>query len=152
MGRRRQAVTVDKPSNQVLQKIIQGSDVESAQLTVEWSERLARGLQSKNLKSSQIRNVFGQVRRIEMKWPIDEASEQARSAASSANRELILLKPKLEYQARRDLDKNREGPVKDLAEILIPAIDYVDGNRQNFQRFVDFFEAILAYHKAQGGS
>ncbi|MEW6578008.1 MAG: type III-A CRISPR-associated protein Csm2 [Chloroflexota bacterium] len=27
----------------------------------------------------------------------------------------------------------------------------MQGDRQNFQRFVDFFEAILAYHRSAGG-
>ncbi len=59
-------------------------------------------------------------------------------------RELILLKPKLRYQTAR---KNE---LEDLALLLIRAIDQVE-NREQFQRFADFFEAILAYHKAAGG-
>ncbi|MBC7317257.1 MAG: type III-A CRISPR-associated protein Csm2, partial [Chloroflexi bacterium] len=34
---------------------------------------------------------------------------------------------------------------------LKPAVDYVQGKTENFERFVEFFEAILAYHRAYGG-
>ena len=39
-----------------------------------------------------------------------------------------------------------------LKEILTQAIDRVGDDQKKFNRFVDFFEAILAYHKAYGGS
>ncbi|MEI7470453.1 MAG: type III-A CRISPR-associated protein Csm2 [Chloroflexota bacterium] len=43
-----------------------------------------------------------------------------------------------------------------MVEVLEPALDCVvtaQANDQaaNFARFVEFFEAILAYHKAAGG-
>ena len=60
-------------------------------------------------------------------------------------RELLLLKPKLAYQAAR------EEKVKPLADVLEVAIDQVDGRRERFQRFVELFEAILAYHTTYGG-
>jgi CRISPR-associated protein Csm2 len=60
-------------------------------------------------------------------------------------RRLLLLQPKLEYQARRQKE------VKGLKDVLILAIEQVKGNRERFVRFVEFFEAILAYHVAAGG-
>jgi len=36
--------------------------------------------------------------------------------------------------------------------VLSPAVDLVQGDADNFGRFVEFFEAILAYHKAYGGN
>ena len=51
------------------------------------------------------------------------------------------------YQAARE----RGGGVKELTNVLTPAIDLVGENRNRFQNFVDFFEAILAYHTAAGG-
>jgi len=105
--------------------------------------RLARQLQ---LSTSQIRNVFGTVREIEMNWGQQATEQQRRDAA----RRLVLLKPKLAYQAHRDRGKGSKG-VQELANILIPAIDLVGEDRARFQNFVDFFEAILAYHTAAGG-
>ena len=60
-------------------------------------------------------------------------------------RELLLLKPKLAYQAAR------EPKVKPLADVLDVAIDQVEGQRERFQRLVELFEAILAYHTKYGG-
>ncbi len=129
-----------------LQTIITGSDVESAHETIAAAESLAKVLVAERLTNSQIRNVFGEVRRIEMKWPTDENNTD-KASSSSANRDLILLKSKLGYQAH----KRGNQPVKTLADVLIQAIDLVNSDRQRFQRFIDFFEAILAYHKVHGG-
>lgn len=143
MGRNRAPqIQVDIPSGQDMRIIIQGDAVLSAQKTVEWAQRLAKALKVADLKSSQLRNIFGQVRQIEMSWPLND--EQS-GYAGQANRDLILLKPKLAYQAER------VPAVVALAEVLAMGIDLVEGNRMYFQRFVDFFEAILAYHKAEGG-
>jgi CRISPR-associated protein Csm2 len=98
---------------------------------------------ARQLTTAQIRNVFGTVRQIEMSWG-PRASESERKHAA---RQLLLLKPKLAYQARRQRGKG----VQDLADVLIPAIDLVGEDRERFQNFVDFFEAILAYHTAAGG-
>lgn len=142
MGLNHHIKPADTPSIQELRIIIQGDAVESAQKTVEWAQRLAQALKDKGLKSSQIRNVFGQVRQIEMSWPLEEGQPDY---AGQASRDLILLKPKLAYQAERVPE------VAPLAKVLTAGIDLVNGNRIYFQRFVDFFEAILAYHKAEGG-
>jgi CRISPR-associated protein Csm2 len=98
---------------------------------------------ARQLTTAQIRNVFGTVRQIEMNWGPRATAQQQRSAA----RQLILLKPKLAYQARRDRGRG----VQKLADVLMPAIDLVEEDRAHFQNFVDFFEAILAYHTAAGG-
>jgi CRISPR-associated protein Csm2 len=48
--------------------------------------------------------------------------------------------------------------VQELVDVLNPALDAVvaekDVSKQDacFQRFVEFFEAILAYHKSYGGN
>lgn len=94
------------------------------------AENLGRKL-AKNLKTSQIRKVYGAVKKIQM--------------SEEFNRnELIMLKPKLAYAAARKQE------VEDLKDTLTQAINQVD-NQQKFKNFVDFFEAILAYHKAHGG-
>lgn len=97
------------------------------------AEDLGKRFNSKKLTTSQIRNVFGSVKKIEMK-------------GFNAN-ELRLLKPKLAYAAGRT--KN-EG-VKDLKEVLSSAIDSVGDEEEKFDNFCNFFEAILAYHRAAGG-
>ena len=56
-----------------------------------------------------------------------------------------MLKPKLAYAAAR----NRN--VEELKDALTQAINQVDNHEKRFKNFVDFFEAILAYHRAYGG-
>ena len=110
-------------------------------LLVEEAERAGQQLASQRLTKNQIRNVFGTVRQIQMNWPPSISPEDEKARV----RELFLLKPKLAYQAAR------EPKVKPLADVLDVAIDQVDGQRERFQRMVELFEAILAYHTKFGG-
>ncbi len=138
------------PSPQDLQAIIQHGDAEKL---VEVAERvgsaLARPPDSRDqLTSSQIRNIFGAVREIEMSWPRSrQLSPADQEQARRCHRELLLLRPKLAYQARRASGRG----VENLRGVLDPAIKLVAGDRERFQNFVDLFEAILAYHRAYGG-
>ncbi len=113
---------------QVRQLIQQGGRplVEVAELL---GPRLARG----GLTTSQIRNIYGMVKQMEMR--------------GFDPNEFVLLKPKLAYAAAR---ADTEG-ARQLKGILTWAIDEVGNDEAKFARFVDFFEAILAYHKAAGG-
>ena len=113
--------------------------------TVACAERIGRDLANQKLSTSQIRALFGETRKIEMRWPRDAAGE---AEAEAAYRRLLLLKPKLRYQAAR---AGRDAPVRALADVLDPAIDRVQRDRRRFQYFFEFFEAILAYHRAYGG-
>lgn len=124
-----------------LDKII--TDQGSAEILVRCAEdigkALAKPMGGKALATNQIRAIFGEVRRIQGSWKGNNVS--------LANRNLILLKPKMKYRAEREGDN-----VRRLVSVLSPAIDKVQGDEKNFTRFVEFFEAILAYHKAYGGN
>ncbi len=98
------------------------------------------GEKLKRLSTSQLRNVFGEVRRLQRRY--------------DANR-LLMLRPRLAYMAAR-VSQKKEGKL--LRDVLTKAIDEVfEGNadeqeqRRRFRRLVDFFEAIVAYHRAKGG-
>ena len=126
-----------------IHKII--TDPNSTKLLVERADAFGKHLASKeiNLSTNQIRAIFGEVKRIQAQWDINQ---------SKAFRQLILLQPKMAYRKR----KERGRGVKELVAVLDPALEEVidssDQNRTpNFQRFVEFFEAILAYHRAYGG-
>jgi CRISPR-associated protein Csm2 len=108
---------------------------------IERAKEIGQALKDARLSMAQIRGIFGTVRRIEMRWT-EKASEKAQKQAM---RQLLLLQPKLEYQARRQRE------VEGLKNVLIPAIEKVRGDRARFGHFVEFFEAILAYHVAAGG-
>lgn len=103
---------------------------------VDTAEKLGTRLKEGGLTTSQIRNIYGMVKQMELKG-FDE----------STAREFILLKPKLAYAAQR---ANKQG-ARDLRQVLSDAIDEVGTEEKYFANFVDFFEAILAYHVAAGG-
>lgn len=126
-------------------KIIVEGDVS---VLIEAAKRIGAELARRQLTTNQIRNFFGEVRRIEMNWRTDSAQ-----AASSAYRKVVLLQPKLAYQVRRERNRGLE----QLQEVLDPCIDVIrkappPQRKPYFDHFVDFFEAILAYHKFAGGN
>ena len=136
------------PSLEVIRGIIQGSDTEKL---VECAEEIGRGLaQNERLTASQIRTFFSEVKRIEGSIQ-EERTQQKGELSDQDTRRLILLKPRLAYQARRQIESHKGYGVAKLEEVLKPAINFVEGKVENFRNFVDFFEAILAYHKAAGG-
>jgi len=131
---------------QTLKTII--TDPNGAETLVKEADKLGKDLARNRLSTSQIRALFGEVRQIEAQWQMGDSQRQ------KAERRLILLKPKMAYRAKRERGRG----VKELVDVLDPAIDLVIAEKderkkyEHFQRFVDFFEAILAYHKAHGGN
>lgn len=122
------------------------SDPNGMELLVEKSKELALDLKNKRMTTSQIRALFGEVRQIEAEWEMENKKDEA-------YRRLILLRPKMAYRAR----KERGEAVPILVNILDKALIEVtkgdeDKRDLRFRHFVEFFEAILAYHKAHGGS
>jgi len=124
------------PSREELEKII--TDPQATELLVTWADHIGEAL-ARQLSTSQIRSIFGEVRRIEADW------EQNPERAS---RNLLLLKPKMAYRAKKERGKG----VEELVSVLSPAVEYVGKDGQRLRHFIDFFEAILAYHKAYGGN
>ena len=117
-----------------------GLNTEAIKFAEEFGESLAR-----TLSTSQIRNVFGEVRRIQQKI-------QQKGITNSFDSEVLLLKPKLSYA------RARANAARDLESVLSSAIDAIFQNAinpeqkfQRFENFANFFEAILAYHRAYGG-
>ncbi|MBL7791857.1 MAG: type III-A CRISPR-associated protein Csm2 [Saprospiraceae bacterium] len=94
------------------------------------------------LTTSQIRNVYGEVVKMRMKDSFAEVKNP-----------LLLLKPRLAYSTER---KGTEGS-KDFRKVFDQAVDAVlagsddDDKFKRFQNFANFFEAVLAYHRAFGG-
>ena len=95
------------------------------------AQNLGRQLAAKKLKTAQIRKVYSAVKNIQLNKKFNR-------------NELVMLKPKLAYAAAR------KDEVEELKNALTEAIDYVD-NEKTFKTFVDFFEAILAYHREADG-
>jgi CRISPR-associated protein Csm2 len=104
---------------------------EGGEPLVKAAEDLGRKLKDQGLKTNQIRKVYTAVKKIQ--W------------SGFDQNQLIMLKPKLAYAAARHRS------IEQLKDALTIAIDKVGNDEKKFQNFVDFFEAILAYHKAAGG-
>jgi CRISPR-associated protein Csm2 len=99
------------------------------------------------LTTSQIRNFFGEVKRIQLNG-IEKGNN--RSA-------FLLIRPKLAYAEARAKMRNSRSRITIFKEFVQKAHAEVDTNasdevlKTSFQNFVDFLESILAYHKSYGG-
>jgi CRISPR-associated protein Csm2 len=121
--------------NQKVQQVMT-ADLSGEEL-VNFAQQTAQTLVNQNLTTNQIRNIFTEVRQIEARWDKPDTI-----------RRLNMLKPKLAYQAARNAN------VAHLRDVLSEAIDQViqappEKQTERFERFVDLFEAILAYHHAK---
>jgi CRISPR-associated protein Csm2 len=118
------------------------NDPSGAELVV-FARQTAKTLVGNNLTRSQIRGIFTEVRKIDAMW---EGPRQ-----NDAMRRLNMLKPKLDYQT------SRSESVRVLRDVLSATIDEVNkaadekDRSVRFHRFMELFEAILAYHRAEGG-
>jgi len=104
------------------------------QETVVFSEKLGKFIKEEKLTTSQIRNVFGEIKRIQLKGFENERAS------------FYLLKPKMAYAAKRADNRG----INTLKKFFDDAHAQVS-DAKSYQNFVDFFESILAYHKAYGG-
>lgn len=116
----------------------------TGQELVEFAKTKAQ-LWCKDLKRTQIRNIFTEAREIDAAWDNNPMQTMRR---------LNLLKAKLAYQQARN--EKSEG-LRGLVDALTKAIDEVGKapeavRTERFRRFMDLFEAILAYHRAFGGN
>jgi CRISPR type III-A-associated protein Csm2 len=104
---------------------------------VRTAERVGPSL---GVNPAQLRRFFGEVRRIEMLWSQPGAEERARRRA-------ILLEPRLNYQVQR------QAQVRPLKNVLQLCLEFATADRERFQRFVEFYEALIAYapRATQGG-
>ena len=83
----------------------------------------------KPLTSSQLRRFYGEVKR-----------QQINGYNQS---DFVLLKPKLAYAVGRD----KGSKIVDLYDVMSKAMSHVE-SKDDFNRFVKVFEAIVAFHKA----
>lgn len=108
--------------------------------TVIFADDFGKQVASADLTTSQIRTVFGEMRRIQLNNYVPEKTS------------FILLKPKLAYAVKRH---NKKG-LTDFYKFFSIAYDAVDtSNDENgakhFGNMMQLMEAVLAYHKYHGG-
>ncbi len=108
---------------------------------VEHAEQLGPHLKQKNLETNQIRKFLDAINRV--KTRLAQNADQ-KELFKSIEPEIVLLKPKLAYAAAR------QPAVEPLNNVISTAIDRVHSIK-DFNYLVQFVEAIVAYHKAEGG-
>ena len=87
------------------------------------------------MTNSKIRSIYGEIKRIQMgKFEQEKAS-------------FFLLRPKVAYALGRD-DKNRG---LQLFKLIFDKACPLVHDQKTYQNFCNLIEAILAYHKANGG-
>lgn len=111
---------------------------------INFTEKFGKHLKDGNFTTSQIRNVFGEIKRIQM------------SGFQGHKTDFLLLRPKMAYAAKRATDKDKYATgASDFEKVLKSAHEAVASgtpdDEKRFENFCDFVEAVLAYHKAAGG-
>lgn len=119
-----------------------GIDKSTIQYANEWGKLLVEPSKryGQALTTSQIRNVYGELKRIQLKGYRSEKTA------------FLLLKPKMAYLVKRH---DKEG-VKLFNELFVSAYDVVDldvdsNGEIHFKNMMHLMEAVLAYHKFHGG-
>lgn len=104
--------------------------------TVEYTKAFGKHLSQsyKGISTSQIRNIYGELKRIELKGFVNEKTS------------FLLLKPKVAYAAKRHSSVG----MKDFKNVFDKAYDKIN-DEKSFLNFMQIMEATLAYHKSFGG-
>lgn len=114
------------------------------QTLVEDTEKLGKELFIKGLKTNQIRKFLDAVKRFKVQQGANKEDFE------KGKDELHILRYQLAYAAARQQKNKDPGPVEPLKKVLESAIKKVD-DLDDFNRFVQLIESIVAYHKAAGG-
>lgn len=101
---------------------------------VEYAELAGKTLAEKRLTTSQIRRIYGEIKRIQMK--MEKSWDEGKHS-------FYLLKPKVAYTYGRE--KNVGMLI--FKKIFDIAYDKVT-DAKSYENFCNFMEAVLAYHKA----
>ena len=103
---------------------------------VVFAEQKGKELKDGGLTNAKIRSIYGEIKRI-------QGSKNFEKSKSS----FYLLKPKVAYAAGRE-PGNRG--LKLFKQIFDESYKYVNDDK-TYNNFCNLMEAILAYHRANGG-
>lgn len=103
--------------------------------TISWSEEMGVYLVEEGLTTSSFRKFFGEMRRIQ------------NLKDSRKKEDILLLKAKLAYDAARKGDQG----MKSFYLKLKDALETCGEQPDSFDRFVKIVEAVVAFHKFNGG-
>lgn len=116
-------------------------DADTVKFADKFGDFIAAG--GKGMTNSQIRNIFGEMRRIQM----NGFSQKEKIA-------FILLKPKMAYAVKRFKENKKLEAFFDFFSIVydVVAEEKEEKNSQKyFENLMHLMEAVLAYHKYHGG-
>lgn len=105
-------------------------------------DELSKNLVTVKVSSSFLRNIFGELRRIEI------------GGYESHKADFVLLRPKFAYACARAVNNSHnddlKGAIDNLRQLYDKAAREVS-NAHGFRNLVNIMEAIVAFHKANGG-
>lgn len=113
---------------------------------INFADSFGKYIAKNNLTNSQIRNFFGELRRIQLLGYIDLTTQKSQKTA------FLMVKPKLAYAVQRHNNKG----LRYFFEFFKIASDAVDKSNdqegaKHFDNLMRLLEAILAYHRFHGG-
>jgi len=108
---------------------------------IKYTENFGKYLRDKWLSSSQLRNVFGEMKQIQSKMKTNRDGLYTR---------YLLLYPKLAYAAGRQRSEALS-TFKEVFEKAYRTIKDENDFEKYYQNLVDFVESTLAFHRSYGG-
>jgi CRISPR-associated protein Csm2 len=123
-------------------KTLKEMDVKKMANEEGYADKLALRLRGR-MKTTQLRRFFGAIKDIEK-----DLNDKKRWEDIEVN--FYLLKPKLAYAKGRKLIPEE---FHEVVKLSMNKIDIGETNEkiENYKRFVQFLESIVAYHKFHGG-
>jgi len=106
------------------------------------AEEIAKAREMKDLKPTQLRKLFDKIKANER-----ELKDKGWSAVEA---DFYLIRPKLAYAKARKLVPDKFFKLMDLSMKKVDRGDDEE-KKENYGRFVQFLEAIVAYHKYYNG-
>lgn len=115
-------------------------ETDNPKLLIDQAKKLAKEIKSTEATRTQVRSLFGTLRKIEMSWPTQIADDQEQQQLDGAYRQLILLMPRLAYVARKHPE------LIEFTKTLQAGIEHVKkDDLKTFKRMMQFSEAVVAY-------
>ncbi len=107
------------------------------------AEEFGKRLKERNVKRSQFRRVFKHIKKIQSNVE-SKKLEKTAVIPEDILKEILLLKPRMAYTA------GRHPNLKDFYEVVVTFVNNMKTVLE-FNRFYDFVEGTLAYHRYHGG-
>jgi CRISPR-associated protein Csm2 len=129
------------PGNQNEKSILSNDDIdkilnlspENINILIEKADLLAQKFEQ--VPASKLRDFYDYVVHIE------------ESGGNNWYLKLMLLKPKMAYQASKETDKRKKPALGRLELEFSNILDNINKDESKFKNFKVFFEAVVAYHK-----